>query len=71
MLQAIFFSGKLKFLGSSQLLFFQIPTNVPHPDTNTPIDFSKPEDVIIYIVIPLIIVGLYFAIRSQRKKPRT
>ena len=55
------------------LLFFlnihsQIPREVPHPKNNTPIDIHKTEDVIIYIVLPIIIVILYILGRKYRKK---
>ena len=69
MVQAIFLSGKLKILVIFQWAFFQIPTNVPHPNNNSPIDLSKPEDLIIYIILPLIIAALYFiGIRGRKRK---
>ena len=46
----------------------QIPTGVPHPDDNTPLDLSNPADVIIYIVLPVIAFGLFFYWRWKRKK---
>ena len=68
MLQVIFLSGKLKILVIFQLAFFQIPTDVPHPNNNSPIDLSKPEDLIIYIILPLIIAALYFIGKRSRKR---
>jgi hypothetical protein len=52
------------------IMNIQIPREVPHPNNNTPIDISKLEDVIIYIVLPLAFVLLFFIgrKRSRRKK---
>lgn len=46
----------------------QIPTEVPHPDNNTPIDFSNPADIIIYIILPVIVIILYFIWRKNARK---
>jgi len=48
--------------------FGQIPTEVPHPDNNTPVDFSKPADIIIYVVLPVIVIILYFVWQRKAKK---
>ncbi|MAZ72550.1 MAG: adenylosuccinate synthetase [Flavobacteriaceae bacterium] len=45
----------------------QIPTDVPHPDDNSPIDFTKTADILIYIVLPVIIL-LLLLIRSRINK---
>ncbi|NNM22292.1 MAG: adenylosuccinate synthetase [Flavobacteriaceae bacterium] len=45
----------------------QIPREVPHPDNNTPLDFSNPFDVLIYVVLPLILIVLYFTLRKRRR----
>jgi hypothetical protein len=49
-------------------LNIQIPREVPHPDNNTPIDFSNPADIIIYIVLPVIIVIFFLIWKTKRKK---
>jgi len=46
----------------------QIPTEVPHPDTNTPLDISNPFEIIVYIVIPVILIVLYFFLRKKRRR---
>lgn len=46
----------------------QIPTEVPHPTNNTPIDLSEPADLIIYVILPIIAVILVFIWRSKRRK---
>lgn len=48
--------------------FGQIPTEVPHPDNNTPVDFSNPADIIIYIVLPVIVIILYFVWRKNARR---
>ena len=46
----------------------QIPTGVPHPDTNAPLDLTDPAELIIYVIIPLLILILYLvAIKGKRK----
>ena len=46
----------------------QIPREVPHPGNNSRIDLSNPADIIIYIVLPMILVILYFLARNSRNK---
>ncbi len=48
-------------------VFTQIPREVPHPDNNTPLDFSNPFEVIVYIVIPVLLLLLYFFLRKRRR----
>ncbi len=50
----------INFFFNRILIGIQIPREVPHPNNNQPIDFSKPEDIVIYIVLPLFFVLLYF-----------
>ena len=47
-------------------LFIQIPREVPHPDNNTPLDLSNPFEIIVYIVIPIVLLVLYFFLRKKR-----
>ncbi|MEZ4794063.1 MAG: adenylosuccinate synthetase [Flavobacteriaceae bacterium] len=44
----------------------QIPTEVPKPDSNTPINLSNIWEVIVYIVIPLVLIVVYFWLRKKR-----
>ncbi|MAP54416.1 MAG: adenylosuccinate synthetase [Altibacter sp.] len=53
---------------SNSIVAAQIPKEVPHPDTNAPIDLTNPADVIIYIIIPLVFVGLYFVWRRRKNR---
>ena len=46
----------------------QIPRDVPHPDNNTPLDLSNPFEVIIYVVIPVLLIVLYFFLRKRNKR---
>lgn len=51
------------------LFGFQIPREVPHPNTNEPIDLKNPADVIIYIVLPLFFfILIYFLGRKMENK---
>lgn len=46
-------------------LYFQIPTEVPHPDNNTPLDITNPFEIIVYIVIPIVLLLFYFVLRKK------
>lgn len=46
----------------------QIPTEVPHPDNNTPLDVTNPFEIIVYIIIPIVLLVLYFFLRKKRHK---
>jgi hypothetical protein len=48
----------------------QIPKEVPHPDTNSPLDINNPADIIIYIVLPLVVIILYFLWRKKNRKKK-
>jgi preprotein translocase subunit YajC len=48
----------------------QIPTEVPKPQNNTPIDLSSPFDVIVFIVCPILLVGFYFYFRRKQRLKR-
>ncbi|WP_263649832.1 hypothetical protein [Rasiella rasia] len=46
----------------------QIPSEVPGPDDNPPIDLSNTADILIYIVLPIIILLLLlFRIKKNKK----
>lgn len=47
----------------------QIPEGVPHPDQNTPIDFSSWSDLVIYIILPgVLIIGYIIVVYRRRRK---
>ncbi len=54
-------------IGNLIISSIQIPREVPHPKNNTPIDLSNIEDVIIYIILPLVVVVLLFVRRRYQK----
>ncbi|WP_405212066.1 adenylosuccinate synthetase [Dokdonia sp. Asnod2-E02] len=50
----------------------QIPTDIPKPQNNSPIDPSSPLELIIFIALPILLIVVYFVnrkrIRDKRKK---
>ncbi|WP_298348661.1 adenylosuccinate synthetase [uncultured Dokdonia sp.] len=50
----------------------QIPTDIPKPQNNSPIDPSSPLELIIFIVLPILLIVVYFVnrkrVRDKRKK---
>jgi len=52
------------------IALLQIPTEVPHPDNNTPLDFSNPFELIVYIIIPVAMLLFYFFLRKKRKQKK-
>lgn len=48
-------------------LLAQKPTHVPSPQNNTPIDLNNWFDVTVFIILPLVMVFLYFLWRHQVK----
>jgi hypothetical protein len=48
----------------------QIPTDVPKPQNNTPIDLSSPFDVVLFIVAPILLIGFYFYFRRKQRLKR-
>ncbi|MDT0554855.1 hypothetical protein [Patiriisocius hiemis] len=48
----------------------QIPSEVPHPDTNRPIDMDNTTDIIIYIVLPILILLLYFFVKRFKRSKK-
>lgn len=45
----------------------QIPTDVPHPDNNTPVDLSSTFEVILYIVAPILLFIVYIYLRKKSR----
>lgn len=50
------------------LPLLQIPTEVPKPQNNSPIDLNNTADIIIYIVLPIVVLFLFVIVRRFRKK---
>ena len=46
----------------------QIPTDVPNPSQNTPIDLTSMFDILLYIVAPVVLLFLYFYLRKKSIK---
>ena len=46
--------------------YSQIPTDVPKPQNNYPVDFSDPVNIIIFIILPLLAVVLVIIWRKKK-----
>lgn len=53
------------------MLMIQIPTDVPGPNNNTPIDFNNVIDVLLYIVAPVLLFVLYLYFRKKSRSIKT
>lgn len=45
----------------------QSPSELPHPKDNHPIDLTNPADLILYVVLPFVLVVLFFIWRKRKK----
>lgn len=54
---------------SGLLVYAQKPTMSPKGD-HQPIDFSQIENIVIYIVLPIVFLALYFMWRAKKRKER-
>lgn len=52
---------------STILVHGQIPTEVPKPQDNKPVDFTDPVEIVVFILLPLIMIVL-FIIWSKKKR---
>lgn len=52
-------------------LNLQIPTDVPNPSQNTPIDLTSIFDILLFIVAPLVLLIVYFFLRKKSKRGAT
>ncbi|WP_299148913.1 adenylosuccinate synthetase [uncultured Dokdonia sp.] len=43
----------------------QIPTDIPKPQNNSPIDPSSPLELIIFIALPILLIVVYFVNRKR------
>ncbi len=48
----------------------QIPTDVPKPQNNNPIDPSSPIELIVYIILPILLIVTYIIIRRRQRNKR-
>ncbi|RMB57327.1 adenylosuccinate synthetase [Dokdonia sinensis] len=48
----------------------QIPTDVPKPHNNSPIDPSSPIELIVFIVLPILLIVTYIIVRKRRRDKR-
>ncbi|HLW32444.1 MAG TPA: hypothetical protein VKX40_09290 [Aequorivita sp.] len=56
---------------SAFLVSAQIPTEVPKPQDNQPVDFSDPIELVIFIVLPLVVVVLFIIWTRKKRKDAT
>ncbi len=52
------------------MILIQIPTDVPNPDNNTPINLNSMFEVLLYIVTPVILILVYFYLRRKAKNSK-
>lgn len=64
----IIFTFLSMFWFSIPTLYAQIPTGVPGPEDNSPIDLTDVADILIYIVLPVIIILLVVMRHKNKKK---
>ena len=51
-------------------LLMQLPIGTPSPDTNTPIDLTKPFDLIVFIILPILVIIFYILWRRKKKQDK-
>lgn len=49
---------------------FQLPIGTPNPDDNTPLDFSDPFEVIVFIVLPILAIIFYVLWKRQKNNKK-
>ncbi len=50
--------------------FAQKPTQAPKAQ-NSSVDFSRPENIVLYVVLPIIFILLYFVWRRTKRRDKT
>ncbi|TPV34890.1 adenylosuccinate synthetase [Paucihalobacter ruber] len=45
----------------------QLPIGIRNPDDNNPVDFTKPFNVIVYIILLVEVIILYILWKKQKK----
>lgn len=48
----------------------QVPSSTPNPGDTSPVDFSSPFEVIVYIIAPILLVVFYFVYRKKQRKDK-
>lgn len=48
-------------------LLLQLPIGTPNPDNNNPIDLTRPFDVIVYIILPILVIIFYILWRRKKR----
>lgn len=46
----------------------QVPTEVPTPSQNSPIDPSSPVELVIFIALPILLIAVYIILRKRKKE---
>lgn len=54
-------------LHSIHLYIVQTPSGTPNPGRSSPLDFSDPFEVIVFVILPLLIFIAYFIWRKKEK----
>lgn len=67
-LQNVVFTFLLFILANT--VFAQQPTHAPKPQDSA-VDFSRPENVVLFIVLPIVVVILYFVWRRAKRNDQT
>lgn len=49
-------------------IYSQIPTEVPKPQDNTPVDFSDPVNILFFIILPVVVVIFVIIWRNKKRK---
>lgn len=57
----------LIFILFSFLATAQQPTHVPSPQNNSPINLNSWFDIIVFIILPIVLIVIYFMWRRQVK----
>jgi len=54
------------------LIFFllQVPMGTPKPSDTKPLDLSNPFELIMFVIMPIVILILYFLWKKDKKKHR-
>ncbi|WP_027126565.1 hypothetical protein [Gelidibacter mesophilus] len=51
-------------------LAVQTPTGTPNPSDSSPIDFSNPFEIIVFVIAPILLVIFYLYYRKKKKNDR-
>ncbi|TDU40092.1 hypothetical protein BXY82_2132 [Gelidibacter sediminis] len=51
-------------------LLIQLPPGTRNPDDNSPMDFSNPFDLIVYIILPILLIIFYILWRRSKRRNR-